>query len=450
VRPLVVVACAFAWIACTGVAVAAGLSAAERRMVASVDRQLPARLALLERTVEVNSGTMNLDGVREVGRMFAPEFERLGFRTRWVDGAPFRRAGHLVARRDGRAGATRVLLIGHLDTVFERDSPFQRFERLSDSTARGPGTTDMKGGIVVMLMALEALRDAGALDRLAFTVVLTGDEESVGDPIELARADLIEAGRWADVAIGFEDGAGDPRTPVISRRGSTTWRLRAEGRAYHSSQIFRDDVGYGAIYEAARILSAFRDSLAGEPLLTFNPGVMLGGTAVAFDTTESRGAAFGKANVVAESTVVQGDLRAGSLEQRERAKATMRRIVARHLPVTSAAITFDDGYPPMAATDGNRALLAIYDGASRDLGLGGVEPVDPMRAGAADVSFVAADVEMAIDGIGLMGEGGHTERETADLRTLAGQARRVAVTLDRLSRRRSGSSSSPSRVRAGP
>ncbi len=443
-KALVVVA-SFAWVACCGVAAAAGLSAAERRMVAAVDRQIPARLALLERTVNVNSGTMNFDGVREVGRLFAPEFERLGFRTRWVDGAPFGRAGHLVARRDGRAGATRVLLIGHLDTVFERDSPFQRFERLSDSTARGPGTTDMKGGIVVMLTALEALRDGGALDRLSFTVVLTGDEESAGHPVERSRHDLIEAGRWADVAIGFEDGAGDPRTPVISRRGSSSWRLVAGGRSYHSSQIFRDDVGYGAVFEAARILNAFRDSLAGEPLLTFNPALILGGTTVAFDTLASRGIAFGKDNVVAESTVVSGDLRAGTPDQRARAEAAMGRIVAAHLPGTTATLAFQHRYPPMPASDGNRALLAIYDGASRDLGHGGVEAVDPMRAGAADVSFVAADVEMAIDGIGLMGEGGHTVRETADLRTLASQAKRVAVTLERLSRRRSGSSSSPSR-----
>src|SRR5437867_2826874 len=190
------------------------LDRTERRIVASVDRGTPAALALLERAVNVNSGTMNFEGVRGVGRMLEPEFAGLGFAPRWVDGAAWGRAGHLIATRPGVAGAPRVLLIGHLDTVFERDSPFQRFEPLTDSTARGPGVIDMKGGDVIILLALRSLAEAGVIDRLAFTVVLTGDEEKSGDPLALARRDLVEAADWADVAIGFEDGDGDPRHAV--------------------------------------------------------------------------------------------------------------------------------------------------------------------------------------------------------------------------------------------
>jgi len=410
---------------------AATLSRAERQIVAAVDRGTPAALDLLERAVNVNSGTMNLAGVREVGRLFEPEFKALGFSTEWVEGAAWGRAGHLIARRRERGNGPRVLLIGHLDTVFEHDSPFQRFERLSDSTARGPGVIDMKGGNAVMLLALRALREAGALDRLAVTVILTGDEEKAGAPLALARRDLIAAAEWADVAIGFEDGAGDPRTAVVARRGATSWVLRTAGRPAHSSQIFREGVGSGAIYEAARILTAFRDSLV-QPYLTFNPGVILGGTAIAFDREASRGTAFGKTNVIAESTAVAGDLRALSIEQRDDAKATMSRIVADHLPQTGAEIVFSDGYPPLAPSEGNQRLLAMYDQASRDLGFGAVAPVDPSRAGAADVSFTEGLVEMALDGVGLMGDGGHTVAETADLRTLPSQAKRMAVMLARL------------------
>jgi len=411
-------------------------SRAERRIAAAVDRDVPAALDLLERAVNINSGTMNFEGVRAVGRLFAPEFEKLGFATEWVDGAAWGRAGHLIARRAGREGALRVLLIGHLDTVFEPDSPFQRFERLSGEAARGPGICDMKGGNVVMLLALQALRDAGALDRLALVAILTGDEEDSGAPLALARRHLLEAAAWADVAIGFEDGAGDPRTAVIARRGSSGWRLRTTGRPAHSSQIFRDDIGSGAIYEAARILAAFHDALRGEAYLTANPGVALGGTAVTFEPDEGRGTAFGKTNVIAGSAVVAGDLRSISIEQRERAKETMRRIVAAHLPHTGAEIVFDDGYPPFAPSEGNRRLLALYDQASRDLGFGEVSAVDPSRAGAADVSFTETLVEMALDGIGLMGDGGHTVEETADLRTLPSQAKRAAVTMLRLATKR--------------
>ncbi|HEX9166793.1 MAG TPA: M20/M25/M40 family metallo-hydrolase [Gemmatimonadales bacterium] len=413
-----------------------GLHGVERRIVTAVDLGAPAAISLLERTVNQNSGTMNLPGVRAVGRLLEPEFTRLGFTVRWVDGAAWGRAGHLIAERNGDGRGPKVLLIGHLDTVFEPDSPFQRFERLNDSTARGPGTTDMKGGNAIMLLALGALQEVGGLDRLQVRVVITGDEENPGDLLDLARKDLREAADWADAAIGFEDGPSDPKLAVIGRRGSSGWVLRTAGKPYHSSQIFRPEVGSGAIYEAARILAAFRDSLAGDPNVTFNPGIIVGGTAVTFDQDQDRGTAFGKTNVVAESTTVSGDLRTLTLEQLDRTRATMRRLVARHYEGTSAEIVFDDGYPPLAPTEGNRRLLALFDQASRDIGWGPVSTADPARAGAADISFTSGRVEMALDGVGLMGSGGHTVNETADLRTLPLNAKRVALLLHRLARAR--------------
>jgi len=408
-----------------------GLSAPEEKIIGSVDAAVPAGLILLERSVNINSGTMNFAGVREVGALFRERFDALGFTTRWVEGAAWNRAGHLIAEHKADTG-THVLLIGHLDTVFEADSPFQTWTRVDENTATGPGSTDMKGGDVIMLMALGALKDAGALDRLSVTVVLTGDEERAGDPHELARRDLVEAAKAADIAIAFEDGDGDPRTAVVARRGASGWTLRVQGKPAHSSQVFRDDIGYGAIFETARILDAFREQLVGEEYLTFNPGVIVGGTTIDYDSATTSGTAFGKSNVIAESTLVAGDLRALSIDQREKAKTTMQKIVADHLPYTDAELTFSDGYPPLAPTDGNRKLLAMFDQASRDLGFGPVKAVDPARAGAADVSFTAGYVDMVMDGVGLMGDGGHTVHETADLRTLPIQAKRMAVLLWRL------------------
>ncbi len=412
------------------------LTPAERRIAAAVDRGTPAALGLLERTVNINSGTMNFEGVRAVARLFEPEFADLGFTTRWVAGAGWGRAGHLIATRPGRAGGLRVLLVGHLDTVFERDSPFQRFERLTDSTARGPGVIDMKGGDVIMLLALSSLEAAGLLDRFSVTAVLTGDEEKAGEPLALARRDLVAAAEHADVAIGFEDGDGIPGHAVVARRGASGWRLRVGGQAAHSSLIFREEIGSGSIYEAARILAAFHDSLSHEPNLTVNPGVILGGTTVSYDDQANRGTAFGKTNVIAESTTVAGDLRTLSIEQLERARSTMRRIVGASPPHAGATIEFEDGYPPLAPAPGNLRLLALVDQASRDLGLGGVEAVDPARAGAADISFVEGRVGMALDAMGLKGDGGHTVQETALLGVLPGQAKRVAVTLARLAQER--------------
>lgn len=408
------------------------LSPAERRIVAAVDAGVPGAEALLERLVNINSGTMHFAGVRAVGQVMLAEFAGLGFNARWVDGAAWGRAGHVIAEWRGHGRGPKVLLVGHLDTVFEADSPFQRFERLSPTAARGPGAMDMKGGNVVMLLALRALRETGRLDGLQITVVLMGDEESSGKPLALARRDLIHAAEWADIAIGLEDGDGDPRTAVIGRRGYTGWTLDVTGLAAHSSQVWSGDVGSGAIYEAARILTSFHDSLAGEPNLTLNPGLIVGGTTVTFDTEQDRGAAFGKPNVVAERVHASGDLRALTPEQFQRARAVMGRLAARHLPHTRAELTFAEGYPPLAPTDGNRRLLALLDQVSRDVGGGPVTAVDPARAGAADISFVAGLVEMAIDGLGLMGTGGHTVEETVDLTTLPLQAKRVAVLLHRL------------------
>jgi glutamate carboxypeptidase len=406
------------------------LNPVERAIVQYIDAHEDEAIAFLERVVNINSGTMNFAGVEEVGRIFQAELDALGFTTRWISLAEANRAGHVFAERRGEA-RKRLLLIGHLDTVFEKDSPFQRFER-ADTLARGPGTEDMKGGNVVMLLALQALHASGALDDANIIVALTGDEEDTGDPLEIARRDLIEAGRRSDIALGFEGGVGGIHTATVARRGFTGWELRVQGTPAHSSQVFRADVGSGAIFEAARILAQFHEELGGEQYLTFNPGLILGGTAVEFDAMQSRGTAFGKTNVIAEHAIVAGDLRTISEEQRERAKERMRALVAQHLPRTTAAIEFHDSYPPMAPTPANYALLEQLDRVSRDLGYGPITAVDPGLRGAADVSFVAPVVEAALDGLGLVGDGGHTVNEMIDLRTLAIKAKQAALLIYRL------------------
>lgn len=411
---------------------AAGPSPVERRLVASVDRRAPAHLALLRRLVEQNSGTLNFAGVRAVGAMLQPEWEALGFRVRWVDGAAWNRAGHLLAERQGRRGAPVVVLVGHLDTVFEPSSGFEGWTVLSDTTVRGPGITDMKGGDVIQLLAVHALRDAGLLDGLTIRVVLSGDEERPGSPLELARADLVAAAAGASAVLGFEDGDGALQRAVTARRGSSSWTLRVRGTPAHSSQIFRDDIGPGAIFEASRVLAEVRDSLAGEPYLTFNPGFVLGGSDLALNGESAGGTASGKTNVVADTAYVAGDLRTLSRAQLEHARAVMTRIASRHDARTDASFTFSDGYPVLEPSEGNRRLLALFDRASRDLGFGAIEAVDPMRAGAADVSFVGDRVPMTLDALGLKGDSGHTSSEWADLRALPIQGKRVAVLLARL------------------
>ena len=412
----------------------AALTPAERRMTQVVDQERERSIQLLERLVNQNSGTLNLAGVAAVGEMFRAELEPLGFQVRWVDMREAGRAGHIVATHRGNGRGKRILLIGHLDTVFEPDSPFQRFSR-EGNRAVGPGVGDCKGGDVVMVAALRAMHAAGALRDADIEIVLTGDEERPGSPIAVARRDLIEAGRRADVALEFENLAREDGRDfgTVARRSSTSWTLRARGRTGHSSGIFGDQLGYGAIYELARILDAFRRELP-EPNLTYNVGVAAGGTPADIDADGFRVTASGKTNIVAETAIARGDIRTLSAEQEARVRSRMQAIVGQHLPRTGAELVFnEDGYPPMAPTEGNRRILASLNAVSRDLGVAEMAEYDPARRGAADSSFVANDTDV-LAGLGAAGDGAHAVGESIELDSLPLQAKRVAILITRLSR----------------
>ncbi|MDA9588412.1 M20/M25/M40 family metallo-hydrolase [Flavobacteriaceae bacterium] len=407
------------------------LSKTERKIINKVQSYEDESIDFLEQVVNINSGSLNLEGVRKVGSIFRGAFDGIGFETRWIDmPEEMNRAGHLFASIKGKKGK-KLLLIGHLDTVFEENSPFQRFER-KDSIAYGPGANDMKGGNVVVLFALKALHDLNLLKNTTITVAFTGDEESTGKPLSISRKDLIEAGKEADIALGYENASGFDYA-TIARRGASGWRVETQGKRAHSSGIFNERVGAGAIFEMSRILDAFYNEVRGEEYLTFNPGTLLGGTFVEYDKQTSSGEVFGKSNVVAQKAVVNGGLRFISEEQKENARAKMREIVAQNLPQTSASISFVDSYPAMGPSEGNLAVLAILDQVSKDMGQGGVEPYDPLKRGAADISFVA-DYTDGIDGLGTMGTGAHTPQETVNLKTMNTLIQRSALLIYRLTR----------------
>src|SRR3954463_4089851 len=201
--------------------VQARLGREEQAIAAGVARETDRSIALLERMVHRNSGTLNLAGVTAVGEMVRAELEPLGFAVRWIDMHETGRAGHIVATHRGSGRGKRILLIGHLDTVFEPDSPFQAFTR-AGNRATGPGVGDCKGGDVVLIAALRAMQAAGTLRDADIMVVMTGDEERPGAPIAVARRDLIEAGRWADVALEYENLAVENGRDfgTVARRGA--------------------------------------------------------------------------------------------------------------------------------------------------------------------------------------------------------------------------------------
>lgn len=408
------------------------LSRTEQKIIQKVKSLEGESIAFLEKVVNINSGTLNQVGVKAVGTEFDKAFSEIGFATEWISmPEEMNRAGHLFASLEGDKGK-KLLLIGHLDTVFEENSPFQQFERINDSMAYGPGANDMKGGDVVVLYALKALSELNLLKRASITVAFTGDEESTGKPLSISRKSLIEAGKKADIALGFETATGF-NNATIARRGASGWRVETQGKRAHSSGVFNDRVGAGAIFEMSRILNAFYEDVRGEEYLTFNPGTLLGGTFVEYDKQTSSGSVFGKTNVVAQKAVVNGGLRFISEEQKETARAKMREIVSQSLPQTSSSITFTDSYPAMGPTEGNQALLEVLSQVSEDLGFGTVTGYDPGRRGAADISFVA-DYTDGLDGLGTMGSGAHTPQETVNLKTINALIQRAAVLIYRLTR----------------
>jgi len=409
---------------------AQSLNRTERKILKTVQANNQEAIDFLKKVVNINSGTLNLKGVKEVGMVFKDQFDQLGFNTSWI-GMPLEmnRAGHLFAETSGSKGK-KLLLIGHLDTVFEEDSPFQEFKMVNDSIAHAPGGNDMKGGNVIILYALKALHEHGLLKNRQVIVAYTGDEESTGKPLSISRKDLIEAAKRSDIALGFETATGF-NNATIARRGSSGWSVKVKGRRAHSSGVFNDRVGAGSIFEMSRILHEFYTQVKGEEYLTFNPGVLLGGTFVDFDSANSKGTAFGKSNVVAQTAEVKGGLRFISEEQKERARSKMRAIVAQNLPQTSAEISFIDSYPAMGPTEGNKALLQSLSDVSEDLGYGAVAAYDPSKRGAADVSFVAQYVD-CLDGLGTMGSRAHTPEETVNLKTIEALTARAAIFIYRL------------------
>lgn len=411
----------------------ARLSAPEAKMVATVDAEYERSITLLEKLVNQNSGTMNFPGVKTVGDMMRAELEPLGFKVQWIDMARAGRSGHLVATKAGKRGTKRLLLIAHLDTVFEADSPFQTFVRNGDK-AVGPGAGDDKGGMVVIVSALRAMQAAGTLKDASIEIHMTGDEEDAGDPIDVTRAPLIAAGKTADVALDFEGLSieNGKDMGVISRRSSNSWKLEVSGVTGHSSLIFDTIYGDGAAFELARILHRFRTELP-EQNLTFNVGLVAAGQEVNFDNDGVRVSAKGKTNIIPGLALARGDFRTLSEEQSARVRAKMLDIVAASAPKTKATISFDPGsYPAMAPTEGNKALLANLNAINRDLGLAEQPVLDPLKRGAGDISFVANDVDGLV-GLGVYSKGDHAPGETVDLASIKRQAKRAAILMTRLS-----------------
>lgn len=408
-------------------AIAQDFSEKEKQVNKSIDNNMLYTMELLKNSVNINSGTFNIEGVKQVGSLYSKELEALGFTVEWVpEPKEMKRAGHLVATKKGSKGK-KLFLIGHLDTVFETDMPANPFTMLNDSTATGQGVNDMKGGDVLVIAALKALHENNLLDDVSITLYFTGDEENAGYPREESRGDFIKRAQQCDIALGFETAAG-LNTIATARRGASGWRLEVEGKQAHSSGVFGAYAGYGSIYEAARIINEFREKLSKEQYLTFNPGMFVGGSELNFNDAKQYAEVSGKTNIISPKTIVIGDLRFLSEQQKENARNVMRKIVSQSLRGTKSTIIFSDGIPSMPPTQGNNALVEIVNNVSKKLGMGAVKAGNPGSRGAGDISYVAKYVD-CLDGLGCSGSGAHAPGETINLKQYPWLIKRAALVI---------------------
>lgn len=405
------------------------LSRVEQQIVKDVEADMKTTIQLLKESVNINSGTFNIQGIKKVGEQYAAELRALGFTVEWITlPDSLKRAGHLVASRKGKKGK-KLFLIGHLDTVFEPDMPANPFTMLNDSTATGQGVNDMKGGNVLVIAALKALHKQGFLDDASITVYFTGDEENAGHPRDISRGDFIERAKQHDIALAFE-GANGLNVVATGRRGSSEWKVEVEAKQGHSSGVFASG-GYGAIYEASRIINEFRQKLSKEKYLSFNPGLFIGGSEVNYNHAAQKGEVSGKTNIISPKTVVIGDLRFLTEAQKEKARASMRKIVSNNLNNSNARISFKDGIPSMPPTSGNEALVRVVSNISVAMGYGRVHAGDPGSRGAGDISYVAKYLD-CLDGLGASGRGAHAPGETINLNEYPKLIKRTALLIYRL------------------
>ncbi|WP_211474041.1 M20/M25/M40 family metallo-hydrolase [Collimonas humicola] len=405
------------------------LSAQENLMSNYLAERKNEQLLFLEKLVNINSGTQNIEGVKKIGEILQAEFEALGFKTRWAElPAGMQRAPTLIAERKGSAGK-KLLLIAHLDTVFQKDSPFQKFEQ-KGNIATGPGVIDNKGGLVVILYALKALQAAHALDDASIAVALTGDEENNGKPTSISRQPLIELAKQSDIALDFEPTIRNHAS--VGRRGTAHWLIEAKGNEGHSSIIFSKEAGDGAIFETARILNQMREKLGGEDGLTFNPGIIVGGTKTDYDKISGRGNSFGRTNLIPQTALVNGDIRYLTAAQKDLAKKKMEAIVGSNLPGTSATFQLDEVLPPMPATEKSLDLFKRYSQISQKLGYGEMQLLPANLRGGGDISYIAPYVSTSLVGIGAHGSGEHSPQEHVEIDSLLMQSQRAALLMQEL------------------
>ncbi|CAN7258635.1 glutamate carboxypeptidase [Phenylobacterium sp. LjRoot225] len=352
------------------------------------------QIALLQQIVDIDSGTGDVDGGRKVAAILAPRLQALGMTVETVPAEAPGLPDNLVARLQGK-GRGRILMIAHLDTVFGPGTVAKRPFRIDQARAYGPGVADEKGGVVQGLQAIRLLRERGFTDFKSITFLIESSEErgSPGTRALIARL-LAEA----DVELNLEPGD-PPDMLTVWRKGSTTFHIAVKGRAAHAGVAPQD--GRNAAVELIHQIEANDVFPKSGPGLTANLTVMRAGT---------------RHNIIPEDAEAQINVRVREKADFEKVEQTYRANAAKpRTPDATVAVTRESAYPPLPSNAATEALAdqaqAIYAGLGLTLGRGG--------NGGASESALAADAGVpALDGLGPVGGGFHSDAEYLELGTL--------------------------------
>ena len=363
---------------------------------AAIGADLPAYLADLERLVNIDCGSYTPEGVDAVGRWVTEFLSELGATVETRPDPAGRLGATVIATFDGRAGAPRVLLIGHMDTVFDPGTAAERPFRLEDGIAYGPGVTDMKSGLLAGLYALKAIvTERGGLpfERLVF---VANPDEEIGSPTSTPHIETIAPGM--DVALVLECARANGDI-VSARKGILDLRLTVNGRAAHAG--VEPEKGRSAILEAARIIEELHDLNGRWPGVTVNVGAIHGGT---------------RPNVVAERCSLEVDIRAVTRDALEIAEAEIRRIAeARVIPDTTVDFAPMARWWPMEKLERSGRLVDHTKAVAEALGFA---VADASTGGASDANTTAGLGVPSLDGLGPIGGNDHAPSEYLDIESI--------------------------------
>ena len=376
----------------------------EQEILRYIAQRQDEMVALLRDLVVRESGTYDKEDVDQLGAYLRERLEDLDFDTELL---PRERFGdHVVGRRAGRDGK-RILLVGHFDTVFGSGTLRERPWRVEDGRAYGPGVYDMKGGIAILLAALAALRATRSpfFEECGIAVFFNSDEEVIS-PTSAESIDDI-ARRSQTVCILEPARPGGEYTFV--RKGAATFHLRVVGRSAHAGA--QPERGRSANLEMAHKVIALHRLNDLDAGTTVNVGIVRGGE---------------RSNIICPETYAQIDLRAVDPDRMDAAIAAMLEI-AEHstVPDTSAEFWGDPYFPPLPRKRSNERLFELVREAARAVGF---EAQEIASGGASDGNHTGQIVP-TIDGMGVRGDGAHTEHEFARVDSLPERAQTLALFL---------------------